>query len=200
MVLQGAWTLLHNGKPGGASVAVAQCTMMRFLNETDPIYLHSDVSDYGIDGYLFQVVDGTEHPIAFVSKSLSLSQIRWAVIQKESYAIFFVCTYLKSLLRDRKFTLRTDHRNLLHITENSTPIIVRSYMALSEYSFNLEFISGVTNEVAESMSRLCRNNMLDAPRELSEEVIFSASIIEKFTLTEAQYRTISSVHNSNVGH
>jgi hypothetical protein len=58
----------------------------------------------------------------------------------------------------------------------------------------------VTNEVADSMSRLCRNNMKDAPREFSEEVIFSANIIEKFTLTKGQYRTILSVHNSNVCH
>jgi RNase H-like domain found in reverse transcriptase len=69
-------------------VAVAQCTTMHFLNDTDPVFLHTDASDYGIGGYLFQVVTGTEHPIAFVSKSLSLSQIRWAVIQKEAYAIF----------------------------------------------------------------------------------------------------------------
>jgi hypothetical protein len=109
---------------------------------------------------------------------------------KRGYAIFFVCMHLKSLLRDRKFTLRTDHRNLLYITENSNPMIVRWYMALSEYSFNLEFISGVTNEVADSMSRLCRNNMKDAPREFSKEEIFSANIIEKFTLTKAQHRTI----------
>jgi hypothetical protein len=108
--------------------------------------------------------------------------------------------HLKSLLRDRKFTLRTDHCNLLYITENSNPMIVRWYIALSEYSFNLEFISGDTNGVADSMSRLCRNNMKDAPREYSEAAVFSASIIEKFTLTKVQYRFISSVHNSNVGH
>jgi RNase H-like domain found in reverse transcriptase len=96
-------------------------------------------------GIFFQVVDGKEHPIAFVSKSLSLAQSRWAVIQKEAYAIFDVCMRLKSLLRDRKFTLRTYHRNLLYITENSNPMIVRWYMALSEYSFNLEFISGEAN-------------------------------------------------------
>jgi RNase H-like domain found in reverse transcriptase len=113
---------------------VAKCTTMHFINETDPIFLHTDASEYGIGGYLFQLVDGKEHPIAFVSKSLSLSQIRWAVIQKEAYAIFYVCMHLKSLLRDRKFTLRTDHRNLLYITENSNPMIVRWYMALSEYS------------------------------------------------------------------
>jgi hypothetical protein len=65
---------------------------------------------------------------------------------------------------------------LVLITANSNPMIGWWYMALSEYSFNLELISGVTSEVADSMSRLCRNNMKDAPRELSEKVIFSANI------------------------
>jgi RNase H-like domain found in reverse transcriptase len=53
--------------------AVAKCTTMHFLNDTDPIVLHTDASDYGIGGCLFQVVEGKEHPIAFVSKSLSLA-------------------------------------------------------------------------------------------------------------------------------
>jgi hypothetical protein len=42
--------------------------------------------------------------------------------------------------------------------------------------------------------------MKDVPREFSEKVICSSNIFEKFTLTKAQYRTISLVHNSNVGH
>jgi hypothetical protein len=73
-------------------------------------------------------------------------------------------------------------------------------MALSEYSFNLEFISGEANQVADLMSNLCRNNMTDSPREYSNNVIMSANIIEKFTLTQVQYKSIASVHNSNVGH
>ena len=63
----------------------------------------------------------------------------------------FKCTYLQSLLRDRFFTIRTDHRNLLFITEASNPMIVRWYMALSEFSFSLEFIPGVDNDIADSI-------------------------------------------------
>ena len=48
----------------------------------------TDASDYGVGGYLFQVVDGIDHPVAFVSKSLSKTELRWSVIQKEAYAIF----------------------------------------------------------------------------------------------------------------
>ena len=121
-------------------------------------------SDYGVGGYLFQTVDGIDQPPAFVTTSLNKSQLRWLVIQKEAYGIFFSCMYLQSLLRDRFFTIRTDHRTLLFITEASNPMIVRWYMALSEFSFTLEFIPGVDNDIADSLSRLCRNNMIDSPK------------------------------------
>ena len=179
---------------------ISKCTTMHFLSDTDPIYLHTDASDYGVGAYLFQLVDGQETPIAFVSKSLNKAQLRWAVIQKEAYAIFYSCTYLKSLLRDRTFTLRTDHRNLLYIKDNSNPMIVRWFMALSEYSFKIEYIPGANNDIADSMSRLCRNNMVDFPQEYTPDAIMSANTIEKFKLTRDQYNTISKVHNSQVGH
>ena len=57
--------------------------------------------------------------------------------------------YLQSLLRDQFFTIRTDHRNLLFITEASNSMIVRLYMALSEFSFSLEFRPGVDNDIAD---------------------------------------------------
>ena len=115
--------------------------------------MQTDGSDYGVGGYLFHVVDNDR------SSSLPKTQLRWSVIQKEAYAIFYVMTYLQSLLRDRVFTIRTDHLDLLFITQESNPMIVRWYMALSEYSFKIEFIAGVDNGIADSMSRLCRNGM-----------------------------------------
>ena len=181
---------------------VSKCTTMHFLSDTAPITLHTDASDYGVGGYLFQTVDGIDQPVAFVSKSLNKSQLRWSVIQKEAYGIFYSCTYLQSLLRDRLFTIRTDHRNLLFIKEASNPMIVRWYMALSEFSYTLEFIPGVDNNIADAMSRLCRNNMIDQPREYSEKYILSSIMIEKHGRkpNDEQYRKIGKMHNSKVGH
>ena len=70
---------------------------MHFLDDHAPIGLQTGASDYGVGGYLFQSVDGKENTVAFVSKSLSKTQLRWATIQKEAYAIYYTCTYLKSL-------------------------------------------------------------------------------------------------------
>ena len=77
-----------------------------------------------------------------------------------------VCTYNRSCVIDC-----SNHRNVLFIKEASNPMIAQSYMALSELSFTLEFIPGVENDIADAMSRLCRNNMVDSPQEYSEEHI-----------------------------
>ena len=83
---------------------------MHFMSDTAPMTLHTDASDYGVGGYLFHTVDGIDQLVAFDSKSLDKSQLRWSVIKKEAYGIFFSSMYLQSLLRDRYFTIRTDHR------------------------------------------------------------------------------------------
>ena len=145
-------------------------------------------------------VDGIDPPVAFVSKSLNKSQLRWSVIQKEAYGTFFSCMNLQSLLRDRFFTIRTDHRNLLFITEATNPMIVWWYMALSEFSFSLEFIPGVDNDIADSLSGLCRNDMIDSPKEYSLEYILSAIHIESYEPSPSQYSKIDMLHNTVVDH
>ena len=54
----------------------------------------TDASDYGIVGYLYQLVDGKELTIAFVSKSLTGAQLRWSTIEKEAYAFYDSITHL----------------------------------------------------------------------------------------------------------
>ena len=78
-----------------------------FYDETAPIFLLTNASDYGKGGYLYQLIDGKEQPVAFVCKSLSCPQLRWPTIQKEVFAVFYCITHLEYLLRDRKFYLMT---------------------------------------------------------------------------------------------
>ena len=103
--------------------AINECPMLFFVNDDSPIFLHTDASDYGIGGYLFQVIDEKEIPIAFVSKMLTEVEIRWNTTEKEAFAIIYCLKKLEYLLRDRTFTLRTDHKNLIYIdTESSAKV------------------------------------------------------------------------------
>ena len=73
---------------------VSDCPCMYFVDPDVPLYLHTDASDFGVGGYLFQIFDSVERPVAFVSKSLSGSQLRRSTLQKEAYGIFYSCKEL----------------------------------------------------------------------------------------------------------
>jgi len=95
--------------------AINNCTTLFFIDDHSPIILTTDASDFGIGGYLAQVVEGVERPIAFVSHGLSQQEIRWSTIEKECYAIVYTLKKLEYLLGDRTFTLKTDHKNLTYL-------------------------------------------------------------------------------------
>ena len=78
-----------------------RCYISPIHHDTVPIVLMTDASDYGVGGYLYQLIDDKKELVALVSTSVSATQLRWSVIQKEAYAIFYCCTYLDAMLRDR---------------------------------------------------------------------------------------------------
>ena len=165
-----------------------------FIHDTAPIVLMTDASDYGVGGYLHQTVEGEKQLVALVSKALTDTQLRWSVIQKEAYAIYYCCTHLDRMLRDRKFTIETDHKNLMFLKTDSNAMVIRWWMALQELDFEIKFISGSTNEIADALSRLCVNRKENAPK------ITVSALLHKTPLTSEHYKAIASCHNSMVGH
>ena len=176
---------------------INQCPFLFFLDEFSPVTLHTDASDYGIGAYLFQTVGGIERPIAFVSHALTASQItKWSTPEKEAYAIFYALGKLDYLLRDIKFTLRTDHKNLTlpFLNNEQNARVKRWKLAIQQYDFDVEFIKGADNIVADGFSRLIPTtpDTLNAISEINN--------LNEFTLTSVHKRRIGQVHNSVVGH
>ena len=131
---------------------------MYFIDDNKlDIRLYTDASDFGIGGVLFQVVGAIRPPIAFISKSLTPTQIRWSTIQKEAYAIFYCCTQLDYLIRDRTFTIHTDHLNITYMKRNPTSMVARCFIAMQELHFTVVFVPGTSNVLADALSRLCPN-------------------------------------------
>ena len=131
--------------------------LMHFIDNVSPIHLYTDASDYGVGGVLFQKVGDKMKPISFVGRSLTFSQLNWSTIQKEAYAIFLCCTKLDPLLRDRKVTIHTDHKNLTYMKSSPNSMVGRWSMALQELDYTIAYVRGSENTVADAMSRLCAN-------------------------------------------
>ena len=62
--------------------------------------MQSTSRDYDIDGYLYQLIDNVEKPVAFISLSLTGSQFRQPTIQKEAFFITYFIRQLANLVRD----------------------------------------------------------------------------------------------------
>jgi hypothetical protein len=170
---------------------IAKNHKMFFPREDCPIFLQTDASDYEIGAYCFQLVDNVEQPVAFVSKSLTATQYKWAIIQKKAYSMFYAFRQLKTILRDRSFTVQTDSRGFRLMRNDSSPMVYRWLVDTQEYDFKLEDILGINNPVADGLSRLVANNM-------TLEVI--ASLLPPEPIPEYLYILIGKVHNGVSGH
>jgi hypothetical protein len=185
--------------------SIRNCPKLYFLDETSPIILETDACDYGIGAYLYQVVNGEQHPVSFISKALSGAQLNWSTPEKEAFAIYFAFIKLEHLIRDRKFTLKTDHRNLTFMDKGQGKIL-RCKLAIQEYNFDtIDYIPGPDNIVADSFSRLC----VLTESELSMPVVSFAKVCtltkqalldNAFKIPEHVYKAISQIHNSQEGH
>ena len=169
---------------------IRDCPTLYFIDQKAPIYLHTDASDYGIGGYLFQIINGEHRPVAFMSKSLTGAELRWSTIEKECYAIVYSLKKFEHLIRDTKFTLRTDHKNLTYINSESNAKVTRWKLLIQNYDFNIEYIKGELNFVADAFSRL-------VPFAGTEEELH---LLEQFDIPSDKFTLIGKVHNSKVGH
>lgn len=168
------WTTETSQCFEAVKTAIANCQQLFFRNHDAPIRVYTDASDYGIGAYLCQVVEGMEQPIGFLSKTLTKTEKRWSVYEKEAYAIFYALRKWEHHLRDNKFTLYTDHRNLTFINKDPSPKVQRWKIAVQEYDFDIAYIEGENNEVADPLSRFCPRNLSDE----EEEAIMNSLTLE----------------------
>jgi transposase InsO family protein len=121
--------------------------------DDNSIQLYTDASNYAIGGAIFQVVNGEKRPIVFMSKKLTAAQVNYHTSDKEMLAIHYCVRHAHCLLAGRKFTIFSDHRALLSSRLSASPRIERMKLALSEYDFQIAYISGEENQVADMLSR-----------------------------------------------
>ena len=85
-----------------------------------PYTLYTDASKFGWAGVLTQshttVINGksttTDHPVTFVSGLFRGSQLNWAALMKEAFAIYMTVKKLSFYLTDAQIPSRSDHKLL----------------------------------------------------------------------------------------
>ena len=137
---------------------------LSILTLEKPYMLFTDASKYDwacllTQGYI-HVIGGKErtilHPITYVGGLFWGSQINWATITKELYAIYMSVKKLSFYLDDADITLRNNHLPLKRFLEKNTlNLKVNSWaVEIEEYWIKFEYIKGIKNTLADTTSRL----------------------------------------------
>ena len=69
--------------------------VLAFPKEDLPYIVDTDASDYGIGGVLSQNIEGTEHVIAYYSKSLNPAQQKYCTTRRELLAVVATLDHFK---------------------------------------------------------------------------------------------------------
>jgi cleavage and polyadenylation specificity factor subunit 1 len=164
------WTAETSAAFNNIREAINRLPMLFFLDGPSEIYVTTDASKYGIGAYCWQMRGGAELPIAFMSRALDVRESRWDTRQKECFAIIVALRKFAYLLRDRKFVLRTDHKNLIYMNTDQDAKVVRWKMEISEYDCFIEHIPGETNIIADGFSRVLPGEPLNEENAAMEQM------------------------------
>ena len=109
------------------------------MNSSDPLILYTDASKRAVRGVLMQVQGGREKPCVFVSHTLSEQSTRWGVMEQKLFAFVFCVKTLSPYLLGKLFTVRTDHKNLVFLSNSTVLKLVRWRVLLSEFRFQIAY-------------------------------------------------------------
>ena len=162
------WCPEHLAAFEAAKAVIANAKLLSFLNYDQPIYLRTDACDDGAGAMLYQKMNGRDRPVAFMSHTFSGAERRWSTYEQECFGIVRSIIHFDSLLLGHPFIVETDHRNLVWMAASENAKVVRWRTRLQEYSFDVRHIAGVTNDVADALSRL-------SPTQVAAEVSVSSN-------------------------
>lgn len=125
--------------------------VLSYPDYTKKFVLTTDASNQGLGAVLSQ--EG--HPCVYISRTLNKAEVNYTTKEKELLAIVWAVKRFRQYLLGRKFTIKTDHQALKWLANKPDPAsrLLRWRLKLEEYEFEIEYVKGKHNTVADSLSR-----------------------------------------------
>lgn len=154
-------------------ILLCQSPVLAYPNFEKVFLLTTDASNASLGAVLSQ----GGHPVAFASRTLDKHECNYSTIEKELLSIVWATKYFRPYLFGRKFKIQTDHKPLIWLNSLKEPNMKlhRWKMKLNEYDFDIEYIKGKANQVADFLSRV-NINKLDEQVENSCENISNLAV------------------------
>lgn len=119
----------------------------------------SDASDCSLGAVLQQKVEGTWRPLSYFSKSMSATQRRYSVYDRELLAIYMAVKQFRRLIEGCEVVVYTDHKPLAYAltrqaSSTDTPRRERQLHYISQFCTHIKYVHGENNTVADALSRI----------------------------------------------
>jgi len=121
-----------------------------------PFILHTDASGKAVGATLGELDEQrVEQPLAFASQKLTETQMGWATVKREAYAVIWALNRFRDIIFGAKITIYCDHNPLQYIKECApkSAKLLRWSLALQEFDLDFQYKKGSHNVVADWLSR-----------------------------------------------
>lgn len=151
-----AWTPEAQVAFDSLKSSLTTAPVLRHPDFTQHFYIQCDASMTGVGGVLFQLIEGNEHPIAFMSKKLNAAQRNYSVTELECLAAILCVQKFRCYVEGMPFTVITDHASLkwLMTQKDLAGRLARWSLKLQGFDFNIIHRKGSANVVPDTLSRV----------------------------------------------
>ncbi|TLY48823.1 MAG: DDE-type integrase/transposase/recombinase [Gammaproteobacteria bacterium] len=139
--------------------------LLRHFNENWETVLEIDASENAMGAVMLQRNPETKllHPIHYMSRKFSPTAIKYNICEKELLAISFALNYFRDYCLFRHVTVYTDCKPIVNFQNFKTATGRLNRLAMSIVDFDITILhkKGITNVVADSLSRNSLDKILD---------------------------------------
>lgn len=158
---------------------LTEATLLVHPSSKAKLALVVDASDIAIGAVVQQKITNIWQPLGFFSVKLSNAQTKYSTYDRELLAAYSAVKHFRYMLEGRIFTLFTDHKPLIFALkqnpEKASPRQFRHLDYISQFTTDIQHISGKDNIVADTLSRVDEINL---PSSINFEDIAEAQLTD----------------------
>ena len=172
-------------------------TVLALFDPNHDTVVSADASSFGLGATLLQKQpDGELKPIAYISRSMTPTEQRYAQIEKEALAFTWACERFSDYLIGLSFHIRTDHKPLVPLFSSKKldelPIRVQRFrLRMMRFDYTISHVPGESLKVADALSRAPSGNTEDEDTSLQQQTAaYVRAAVQSLPATERQLERI----------
>ena len=153
-------------------------TILAHYDPGNETRIESDACQYGLAAIIFQKIDDDWRPVSYASRSLTETEQRYFIIEKEILAISFACSRFRDYIVGLpRFEIVTDHSPLVSLLsikkiDELSPRLQRMRLQIAGLPYVVRYQKGSSNISADCLSRAPVEGTEGADEDMKKVEIF----------------------------